>query len=647
MSLKIQVLIDHPTVTFAASELARYQNLMSGGAVQPEAGGDPGAVRPEIRIGLLKDMLPWMQTAADPFNDEIRIDIRQGGGMIAGANPRSCLLAVYRLLQEAGCRFLRPGPAGELVPHCDWSQLTVQVDEKPSYRHRGVCIEGAVSREIFLGILDWLPKNGLNAYFIQFREGFTFFDRWYDHKQNPFVPSEAKSVQEIRAIIAEGAAAIRQRGLIYHAVGHGWTCEPFGMPGLGWDAVPTVPEGVSRYFAELGGKRELFHGIPLNTNLCYGNPEVQGRIVDSIVAYAAEHPEVDLIHFWLADGANNHCECPLCRDTLPADFYVHMLNSLDKRLTARGLPHRIVFLIYVDLLWTPVLEHIQNPERFILMFAPITRTYSHPFKPGGRLPAIKPFQRNKLAFPRTAEENLAFLQAWRNLPGNANLDSFDFDYHLMWDHYKDPGHEQLARVLHADLRNLGELGLNGLISCQVQRVFFPSPLLMQIMARMLWNKNQDYETLAAAIYQESYGPDWRQVRQYTTKISELINPAWLRLEEPLVNPEQLERLGRIPQLIQAISPVIQAHTAEYGAAGPEKACWRQSWQLLGLFGDYVLQLASFGQALACGAKGGAISRLNDLKNWVYRHEPQLVFVFDSDILLSTLNGIVRRLPEGS
>ena len=29
--------------------------------------------------------------------------------------------------------------------------------------------------------------------------------------------------------------------------------------------------------------------------------------------HAAEHPEVDALHIWLADGANNSCECAGCR----------------------------------------------------------------------------------------------------------------------------------------------------------------------------------------------------------------------------------------------------------------------------------------------------------------------------------------------
>ena len=95
---------------------------------------------------------------------------------------------------------------------------------------------------------------------------------------------------------------------------------PFGVAGLGWfPYTDPVPESYYQHVAEVNGKRDLWGGIPLNTNLCYGSgdaPDRGPRCAD----YAAEHPEVDIVHLWLADGEQQpDSECPCaattCRQT--------------------------------------------------------------------------------------------------------------------------------------------------------------------------------------------------------------------------------------------------------------------------------------------------------------------------------------------
>ena len=85
------------------------------------------------------------------------------------------------------------------------------------------------------------------------------------------------------------------------------------------------------------------------------------------------------LQFWLADDAGNQCECDGCKDTIPSDFYVQILNEVDRRMTEEKLDAKIVFLIYLDLLWVPEKERIIHEDRFVLMFAPISRTYSRTY----------------------------------------------------------------------------------------------------------------------------------------------------------------------------------------------------------------------------------------------------------------------------
>ena len=210
----------------------------------------------------------WGLTAQSthPLDDEIHIAVEGDHGLIAGSNPRSVLMAVYRYLWALGCRWLRPGPEGEFIPHADPAAVDVHLHEIPAYRHRAVCIEGAVSLENVLDMVDWLPKLGLSGYFMQFREGFTFFDRWYRHQNNPLKTPQAFSVEQAREFTRQMEEELQKRGLVYHAIGHGWTCEAFGVPCLGWDQEPGrlwPPEFLS-IVAEVNGKRSRAVGYRLH-----------------------------------------------------------------------------------------------------------------------------------------------------------------------------------------------------------------------------------------------------------------------------------------------------------------------------------------------------------------------------------------------
>lgn len=618
-----------PVVRFAADELARYLAAVTGRDIE-RGGDDQGA---GFVVGLASDIPNVSAPRVDDVHadDGIVIDCREDQGVIAGVNPRSVLLAVYRYLTELGCRWVRPGPDGEALPRRDVLP-EVRVSETPSYRHRAVCIEGAVAYEHVRDMIDWLPKVGLNGYFIQFREAHTFFNRWYSREGNPLVRGERLS-PETAAEYTEGIEAeIRKRGLLYHKVGHGWTCEPFGLRGLGWEteSVEPPPE-VARYLAEIGGERKLWRGVALNTNLCYSNPEVRRIMSEAIAAYAEAHPDIDYLHVWLADGSNNNCECRDCQKARPSDFYVRLLNETDALLTRKKLATRIVFLIYVDLLWPPETERFENPDRFVLMFAPIARTYSETLRAGAGTPELPPFERNRLDFPKNVDMNVAFLRAWQQIFLG---DSFDFDYHLMWDHLFDPGHMHIARTLGEDMKGLRAIGLNGFVSCQVQRLFLPTGLPMTVMARMLWDASADFQRIADDYFASAFGADGARCREYLERLSTLFNPPYLRGERPGRDKEAAANFAAVRDCLQSFRPVI-----ERNAASPDP-CHAQSWRYLLHHGEIAGALAEALRARAEGDRERAAALWNKASRLAWENEPEIHPVFDSWLFGMTLE---RRL----
>jgi hypothetical protein len=599
-TMRIAVLNAAAPVAFGATELARHLALLAPATPVASASATADASAEQgLRLGTFADFgadfRPWPAVDDTALDDAIYIEVADGAGIIAGSNPRGVLLAVYRYLTELGCRWVRPGPDGAFLPRVDDLRArTVRVAEAASYRHRGICIEGAVSFEHVRDLLDWAPKIGFNTYFTQFRESYTFFERWYTHRENPLLPPEPFTVEQARALKARLAGELAQRGIVFHDVGHGWTCEPLGIPGLGWEyPPPPVPVEALPYLAEVHGQRGLWHGVPLNTQLCYSNPEVRRLMVDDVVAFARAHPEVDVLHIWLGDGTNNHCECAECRQMRPADWYLRLLNEMDARLTAERLSARLVFLVYVDLLWPPEHEELQNPDRFILMFAPITRTYSAAFAAAepASAPELPPYERNRLQFPRSVADNVAFLRAWQRL---FTGDSFDYDYHLMWDHYLDPGEIASATVVHEDMRGLAALGLNGLVSCQEQRVFFPTGLAMTVMGRTLWNHALDFRAIADDHFQATFGADGAACLAYCEELSRLFDPPYLRGEKTRHDPDVAAAFARVPEVVAAFRPTIARNL---NAAGP---CHARSWRYLARHADLCELLAGALQHRAAG-----------------------------------------------
>jgi len=521
-----------PVLRFAAKELAQHLKLATGVAVPIVADGKAGT-RALFRLGLCEHLGIERPADLGADDDWVCVQAQDKTGVLTGSNPRSVLFAVYRYLRQVGFRWIRPGKLGTIVPSLKKIPAVEPLDERPSCHYRTICIEGACSVEHVRDLIDWMAKHGMNSYFIQFDTGAFFFKRWHQHDENPFWAAEPFTMEQARAACEAVIKEIEKRGLRFERVGHGWSCEVLGLPTEGWEKTDEkIPAAKKKWLTQIDGKRQLFHDVPLNSNLCYSNPKVRTAMTQAITEYAATHREVDALHFWLADGMNNQCECENCQTARPSDFYMDMLNELDARLTRAGLDTKIVFLIYVDLLWAPERSQFNNPDRFILMFAPITRTYSYSFleAPATDAETVTPYKRNQLQMPKSAPVNVEYLQAWQKLFSG---DAFVYDYHLIWACYYDLNQYALARVLHKDIRALDKLGLNGLNSVQNQRMSFPHNLLMDVMANTLWNKKRSFDDIANESFNDAYGAEGAQVQAFFKEMSRL----WQPFFEPAFLPE--------------------------------------------------------------------------------------------------------------
>ena len=552
---KIAAVDSSETTGFAVAEFCRLMKKLDPRASVSTVSAEEASVK----IGLSSE-LPCPEVENPKLDDAISISVKSGCGYITGANERSVLIAVYRFFREAGVSFIRPGRWGEIIPERDSYEIEVSLAEKPAARYRGVCLEGSVGYEHILDTVDFLPKLGMNSFFTQLWLPTFAFDRWYGNERSPARTPMKLSTEAQAALVADYDRAIRMRGLQHHKMGHGWIPSILGEKTGLWHAPSAdglLKEEDRHLVAEIGGKRELMGGSAVDSSFCYSNPEARSKIVEEVVKYAKANPEVDMLHVWLADQPNNQCECENCRNTLPSDFYIDMLNELDSRLTEEGLETRIIFLAYLELFWTPAYARLKNQERFILLFAPIRRPYEEPLSAQRRGETV-PFRRNDWSNPCSTFSALKYLDEWKKqFKGDCVL----FDYHLMWDLYNDVVGEDIAKLLATDMVELPECGMQGMISCQNLRVGIVGALSMRLMANALWTGKSNAEEEINEFYTECYGADAEKVKETLRAVREAIIPNMLRGITPA--PENYDALCAAAKAkIKELEPTLNAHSRD-------------------------------------------------------------------------------------
>ena len=499
-----------------------------------------------------------------------------------GSTPGNVLLAVYDYLRAIGFVFLYPGENGTCVPNLQDGETLNREKQNftGSFFHRGVCVEGADSLETALNFIDWLPKNGFNAFFLQFKKPDIFFERWYSHTYNPTLPPETPTREQLDEMDRQVYHAMELRGIHCHRVGHGWTAEALGCPGTGWRTAAQEPDPDQQELIALAdGKRTFWKGVPANTNLCYSNPRARQLLVNQVVDYARENPQTDYLHFWLADDYNNVCTCEKCCRTTVADQYVEILNEIDKALTAAGLSAKIVFLLYQELLYAPLKSRISNPERFCLMFAPISRTFEKSYPKTFTPVPITPYVRNAMRLPETVEENLSHLVAWKRIFSG---DSFFYDYPLGRAHYGDFGYMKIARVIYDDIHALKAFGANGYMSCQELRAMTPTSFPNYVMGQALLDETQSYETLKETYFSAMFGSQWEKAAAFLEQLSDLSDTDYFNNHGPRYQPALADKFREIVRLSE-----------EFRKELPEQqtACLQKNWEYLDFHCRYCALLA--------------------------------------------------------
>ena len=562
----IKKITAHPTVDFAAEELKKYLRMM-----MPEQGEifitrDTGA-KDGFRLGLMSDFGLDTSEADDLVLDDIlHIDVDgAGNGVIAGSNARSVLLAVYRYLQENGCRWLFPSVDGEFIPMQDI--IPVKYHKMADMRYRGQCNEGAEFQRDMMEAIDFTPKIGLNIFMMEFFNPKGYYDKYHNRAHNPAREAEPINEQTALQYKRQCEAELSKRGLQFHDMGHGWCADPFGINSAcawGGSDQSLLPEASRQYMAQINGKRELFRGKPLATNICMSNPNARSIMAKAVADYAENHRNVDFLHVWLADYWNNHCECAECRKMTPSDYYVMVMNDIDKELTARGLDTRIVLISYVDTTWAPEKMKLNNPRRFTLMSAPISRDYTQPVQyPMPENVKLNAYKRNQNESFTDVHQYIHHANEWKK---QCDAGMMLYEYHFYMHQYYDLGQMTFARNVYTDIVNYRKHGFQGLINDCSQRSFWPNGFPFFIYGQLQFDTSLSFDELMEDYFSHAYGADWKEVVAYMEAIGKAVDPYFVQGKRSAdlnvakrYNPAKGEQMRAVKDINKAFAPFLEAH----------------------------------------------------------------------------------------
>ena len=180
------------------------------------------------------------------------------------------------------------------------------------------------------------------------------------------------------------------------------------------------------------------------------------------------------------------------------------------------------------------------------------------------------------------------------------------------------------------------LGMNGLISCQIQRNFFPTSIAMTAMAKTLWNNKVDFDAMRRKLYADSFGKDAAdELCNYFAALSDAFDIAALKSEKTCDLAKMRADMENCIKLIESFKGTIEKYK------NTENKAHRESWEYLELHGDMYSYVARSVIEDINGNRDAAKELRAQAYNYCFRNEDFLQPVVDGWNFMNIMYNRVR------
>jgi hypothetical protein len=523
---------DNVTEVFAGAELAKYAKAISGMPLIKTQ----NLKETQFLLGCFSELGEYIgnELKDDYWEDSILLKSINGQLIISGSNPRSVLFAVYDYLERLGCRWLEPGPDGDLLPrNMDLKIQGFDVLEKADYQYRGL---SAFPRDVEFAkmLIDWMPKKKYNLYFLEGYPEERPGDMWsivngehpLQHTELILALKEKTWKERLKIINAQNSVVeeARKRGFLIERYGHGWNY------GIQEHYASIKKISIEQAYKEIRAKGQVEKHADTGGiwfQICMSKPGIRDLYIEHITDYLNKHKdEIDIAAIWLGDGYDNSCQCRTCIQKPFSDWYLEILSEVARQMKNSAPNLKLEGLIYLETLEPPSKRFFDGLDNVVFNFAPWGRCYMHPLNSSiCHYPDWKPDYRNnkshdskRFFHPLNADYYEAY-SGWRKKISNP---CYLFDYYSLF-----PGPDRgflgyNAKNIARDIKDCKKLEFEGCVSCQNATPDFPVNLITETVGQILWDRSKNPDLIRKELIDGLFGDLSAVVVKHFNKMYEIL-----------------------------------------------------------------------------------------------------------------------------